>query len=182
MIRIRGEVKHQVLLALGLGCLFVVGCGPIRAGGLLMEASAELSAAETAQAPKRAPYEYWAAHSYLRKAKEDHSYANYETAEIFAAKSVNCAQLARAIAEKSARKEMGASKVGIPEDLICPVGTKKARFQRAVRQDQLYRSVPEDVAEPVDPSAPRLTPPADPEPTSNPVSPSDEPLPPGDDD
>lgn len=167
---------------LGLSVLFATGCGPIRAGGLLVEASAELSAAETAQAPKRAPYEYWAAHSYLRKAKQDHSYANYETAEIFAAKSVNCSQLARAIAEKSARKEMGASKVGIPEDLICPVGTKKARVRRAVRQDQLYRSVPEDTAEPVDPTAPRLKAPADPKPSRTSASPSDEPLPPGDDD
>ena len=172
--------------AFGLLAIFVgsslSACGPIRSGGLLIDASAELSAAQTAQAPKRAPYEYWAAHSYLRKAREDHSYANYETAELFAGKSVSCSRLARAIAERSARKDMGARELNIPEGLFCPVGTKKARANRAMQQDQLHRKAEDVLPEPIDPapSEPQVDP--TPSPVPEPLPPGDEPLPPGDDD
>ena len=149
-------------------------------GGLLIDASAELSAAQTAQAPKRAPYEYWAADSYLRKAREDHSYANYETAETFAGKSADCARLARAIAERSARKEMGAKQFSLPEGLSCPVGNSNARIRRAMQQDQLHVQPDKNAAEPRDPTP--AEPKIRPEPAPEPLPPGDEPLPPGDDD
>ena len=47
----------------------------------MIDAAAELSAATTAGAADKSPYEYWAADSYLHKAREDHSYANFESAE-----------------------------------------------------------------------------------------------------
>jgi len=182
MVNFQGSKLICLLTAVfGLG---LIGCGPIRSGGLLIDASAELSAAQTAQAPKRAPYEYWAADSYLRKAREDHSYANYETAEIFAGKSVNCSRLARAIAERSARKDMGAREFNIPEGMSCPVGTRNARNSRALRQDQLHMRPGNDVAEPTDPAASADEPQVDPPPAAapEPLPPGDEPLPPGDDD
>lgn len=164
-------------------CLLVavfalVGCGPIRSGGLLIDASAELSAAQTAEAPKRAPYEYWAADSFLHKAREDFSYAHYETAEVFAGKAVNCARLARAIAERSARKEMGARQFAIPESLSCTIGTKEARRHRAMQQGQLHLN--SAAPEPRDPASKANPPtPTKPNPKPEPL-PTDEPLPPGD--
>jgi len=156
-----------------------MACGPIRSGGLVIDASAELSAAQTAQAPKRAPYEYWAAENFLHKAREDYSYSHFETAEIFAGKAVNCARLARAIAERSARKEMGARQFAIPKSLSCPTGTKAARDLRAMQRDQLHETHVAD-PEPQDPNPPGD--PQPPQPTKTEESPpGDEPLPPGDD-
>jgi hypothetical protein len=122
----RGVFTYLSPLCLVVAVFALVGCGPIRSGGLLIDASAELSAAQTAEAPKRAPYEYWAADSFLHKAREDFSYAHYETAEVFAGKAVNCARLARAIAERSARKEMGARQFA-PEQ--CRSGAARSRVQ-----------------------------------------------------
>lgn len=75
------------------------GCGPWRAGTRLAEAAASVSAAEIAQAPTLAPYEYTAASAYLLKAREDHAYAKFETAEVYATKARDCARHARKLAE-----------------------------------------------------------------------------------
>ena len=95
------------------------GCGPIRAGSLLIDAAAEVGAAKTALADKIAPYEYTAAESYLQKARYDHSYANYETAEDFARKSLDCARLARATAKAKTNRDIGASVARLPRGLRC---------------------------------------------------------------
>lgn len=106
----------------------LVGCGPTRSQSRIVEASSELSAATTAQADQIAPYEYTAAEQYLKKAREEQSYAEYEVAERLAKRGRECAKLARMRAEAGARSEIGASEIAIPAELMCkpgPAGTQQ---------------------------------------------------------
>ncbi len=116
--------------ALGAALALLAACGPIRGGATLVDAAAELKAAETAQAADKAPYEYFAAEAYLHKAREDHSYANFQTAERFAKKSRDCARAARAIAEAATRSDIGASVASIPPGVVCRAGSDRARERR----------------------------------------------------
>ena len=140
------------------------GCGPTRAGALLVEAGAEVSAARTAQAEDKAPYEFTAAEAYLHQARHDHSYANFETAERFARKSRDCARLARLRAEAQTRSDLGASEVEVPVGLRCRAGLAGG----SAPAEPLPPLPKADPDEPDDP-APRPTP-----------EPGDDPLPPGD--
>jgi hypothetical protein len=87
------------LVALAL----VTGCGPTRSTALIMDAEVELEAARTADAPKLAPYEYTAAAAYLKKAREEQGYSDFEVAIDFAEKAVKNAREAkrRAMAAKN---------------------------------------------------------------------------------
>ena len=167
-----------MLRALTVGALFVVasGCGPVRAGSLLIDAAAELSAATTAAADEKSPYEYWAADSYLHKAREDHSYANFESAEDFARKSRDCARLARVRAEMVTRTDRGATAVELPAGVVWRPGSAAAIAPVAPSGKQ--------AAEPSDPT-PRRDPPtrvSAPVDVEPPPPEGDEPLPPGDED
>ncbi len=150
----RLRVYGSVLRALPI--VFVMGCGPIRAGSTLVDAAAEVNAAQTAGAKKHAPYEYTAAEAYLHKAREDHSYAKFETAILFAGKSVDCARLARAIADSEARSEMGAERSAVPEGTRCRAGTSDGPGARESAEGS-GRTTPID--EPDDPRPLRQQPP-----------------------
>ncbi len=138
-------------------------CGPTRSQSRIVEASSELSAAATAQGDQIAPYEYTAAEQYLRKAREEQSYAEYEVAERLAKRGRECAKLARMRAETGARAEIGASEIAIPADLKCrpgPAGTHQ------VETLPKKKPAPAPVAapKPGKPAAPKPGEPADPEP------------------
>jgi hypothetical protein len=102
--------------------LLLASCGPTRSSTLIVEASAEVAAAQTAQAPSFAPYEYVAAEGYLHKAREEQSYADFEVSEKLAKKARDCAKLARTKAEQRTRKEIGASVIRGPHNIVCRAG------------------------------------------------------------
>ncbi len=87
-----------------------IACGPIQSSSLLVDASADLSAARTAEAERLAPFEYVAAEEYLHKAREEQSYANFEIAVEFAKKSRDCALVALVRAEAKTSKSLGAKR------------------------------------------------------------------------
>ena len=153
--------------------VLLIGCGPIRAGSVIVDAAAEVNAARSAEGEKNAPYEFIAAEAYLHKAREDHSYAKFESALLFARKSVDCARLARAIAHAEVRAGMGASAVKVPEGTRCRPGTSQGPGAR-----ESAGKIPEPTTtdDPADPQpmrpAPIIPPPAKP--------PADGPLPDGD--
>lgn len=106
------------------GLLVLAACGPTRAGSMIVDAAAELAAARTAEAEGKAPYEFTAAEEYLHKARHDHSYANFETAEKFAKKARDCAKVARFVAEDRTRTELGATAAGLPRGTKCRAGVR----------------------------------------------------------
>lgn len=116
------EVGRRLRLALALSIPLVAACGPTRSTQLIIEASAELAAAKTANGPDVAPYEYIAAEEYLHKAREEQSYSEFEVAIRLATKARDCAQVAREKAEAGTRKEIGARDVASSSRAACHAG------------------------------------------------------------
>ncbi len=126
-LRARNETRRG--LQLGLTAAFAgalsIACGPVQSTTLIVDASAELSAAKTARADKHAPFEFTAAEEYLHKAREEQSYADFQVAVNFARKSLNCARVARMLAEAATRKAMGSSRPTMKTRRRCRPGPKR---------------------------------------------------------
>jgi hypothetical protein len=71
------------------------GCGPIASLAKIVEAQVELDAATVAGGHQAAPYEYTSAELYLKKAQEEHGYADFGPATEFAQQAVTHAKEAR---------------------------------------------------------------------------------------
>jgi len=94
-------------LAFALAVLTAVsfsGCGPTQSTALIMDADVQLEAARAADGPKLAPYEYTAAEAYLRKAREEQGYADFEVSIDFGRKAVKFATEAK-VKSMAARNE-----------------------------------------------------------------------------
>lgn len=65
---------------LALVVVALCGCGPAIYTINIMPAARAVEQAREAGAPEHAPYEYWYAHSHLRKAKEEAGEASYQDA------------------------------------------------------------------------------------------------------
>ena len=76
------------------------GCGAAMSTYLILVAQADLDGAEAAEADKFAPYEYTAAQEYLRKAREEQSYADFGPSIEYAWKAQELAEAGRIRAEK----------------------------------------------------------------------------------
>ena len=84
----------RLVLAL-LAFAAAAACGPIKSTPALIEADVEVQAARSAGAAKSAIYELTSAEEYLRKAREEASYAQYQAATDFAEKARDLAKKAR---------------------------------------------------------------------------------------
>lgn len=165
------------VLSLLAASAYLCACGPTRSQSRIVEASSELSAATKAQGDQIAPYEFTAAEQYLRKAREEQSYAEYEVAERLAKRGRDCAKLSRMRAESGARAELGASEIEIPASLKCtpgPTGTSQMQTRSPAKKKG--PEAPAGGSRAVKPQAPAE--PADPEP-ADPAMPPGE-LPDGD--
>lgn len=68
--------------------LFAVACGPVEYMGQVgIRGSKELAAATEIKADKHAPYEYWSAYCYLKRAREKAGYGDYGDANRYGRKS-----------------------------------------------------------------------------------------------
>jgi hypothetical protein len=85
-------VRHVLAL---LALAAAAGCGPIQSTPALIEADVEVEAARSAGAPTAAPYEFTSAEAYLRKAREEAGYAQYQATTDFALKARDLAKEAR---------------------------------------------------------------------------------------
>jgi hypothetical protein len=97
------------LWATSLATIGIVGlthCGPVQSTSTIVDAAAELEAAKTARGDETAPFEYTAAEAYLHKAREEQSYADFETAVRYAQKSRDCARAARQISEAQTKESL----------------------------------------------------------------------------
>ncbi len=173
---------------------------------VIVDAAAELAAAQTSGAEAHAPFEYTAAEAYLHKAREEQSYAEFEVAVAFGRKSRDCAQVARMLAEGVARANMGSTRPTLKTKARCRPGpereppipdadqepnargakpaTDTVAPRRALVGEPKDPGEPQDPAEPADPVEPEDPParpkkpiPAKPAPEPEPA---DEPLPEGD--
>lgn len=122
----RNRVRRSVFALGSLTLTFLFGgCGPIHSSSVIIDATAELAAARTAQSEKLAPFEYVAAEAYLHKAREEQSYAEFEIAVRYAKKSLDCARAARIIAEASTNKSLGGASTGAIVGSPCRPGPER---------------------------------------------------------
>ena len=164
--------------ATGVLCgLVVCACGPIQSRTTLVDAAAEVSAARAAQAEMLAPFELVAAEAYLEKAREEQSYADFETAVRFARKSRACAEAARKLALSRAKESFGSASTGVQRMPACRPGPD--RGPGATAFDVNPGSPPKPLAPPMGkPSA--STEGGRPEEPRDPVPSDDQDLPEGD--
>jgi hypothetical protein len=81
------------------------GCGPVQSTAYLLDAEVQIEAARTAGADKYAPYEWTSANLYIRKAREEVGYSDFEAAVDFAQKASKFANQARDNALNSVRTD-----------------------------------------------------------------------------
>ena len=86
-------MKRLLVLVAAAGTL--AGCGPLKSTSHLLDAEVQIQAARTAGAEKLAPYEWTAANLYIRKAREEVSYSDYQAGVDFAEKASRFANQAR---------------------------------------------------------------------------------------
>ncbi|HYO73668.1 MAG TPA: DUF4398 domain-containing protein [Archangium sp.] len=100
-------MKRLLVLVAAAGA--VAGCGPLRSTTNLLDADVQIQAARTAGAEKLAPYEWTAANLYIRKAREEVGYSDFQAGVDFAEKAARFAAEARAKAMANANAEEAAS-------------------------------------------------------------------------
>ena len=104
------------LACLSISAMVIVGCGPISAHGVIRDARVAVEAAEAAGAVDGAPYEYYSALAYLKKAREEEGYSDYQAAVDLANQAKVFADTARSKAEAG----------GDPDQRIDPKRAKSA--------------------------------------------------------
>lgn len=173
-------VSRRFALLEALAVAAFSACGPIQSGSLIVDAQAELAAAQTAQAERQAPYEYVAAEEYLHKAREKQSYSDFEVSVVYAKKARDCARAARAIAEARSRATLGDAEPAPSTSAQCRPGPERAHEAPPPDEEPAVHE-PEDPkpvthvappAKPVAPPTPKAAPPQEREPQ--------DPLPDGD--
>lgn len=115
---LRSSIIGMALLCIGVG---LIGCGPISATHAVAEATVAVEAANGVESKRYAAYEFTLAYEYLRKAREEEGYADYQAA-------INLANAARKFAEDA--KERALSH---PERGAMKVKTAPARRVRPTR-------------------------------------------------
>jgi len=90
-----------ILLAL-TSLVFLCDCGPVESTSLIVQADTAIHNANTAEAKKKSPYEYYAAEQYLHKAREKWGTSDFEYAIDYAKDARDLAIKAR---ERSLKKE-----------------------------------------------------------------------------
>ena len=86
----------KILVMAALTTVVAVGCGPITAQSTIRDAIVAVEAAQSAGAENGAPYEYYSAQSYLKKAREEEGYSDYQAAVDLAQQAIKFADEARA--------------------------------------------------------------------------------------
>ncbi|AKJ01960.1 hypothetical protein ATI61_103679 [Archangium gephyra] len=100
-------MKRLLVLVAAAGA--VAGCGPLRSTSNLLDAEVQIQAARTAGAEKLAPYEWTAANLYIRKAREEVGYSDFQAGVDFAEKAARFAAEARTKAMANANGEEATS-------------------------------------------------------------------------
>ncbi|MFA6032373.1 MAG: DUF4398 domain-containing protein [Myxococcota bacterium] len=112
---------RKVLLLIAMAAL-VSGCGPVWAQKVISEATGKLNAAETADAEKYSPYEYYCAGEYLHQARYKESYSQFERAVDygklaleFATTALEKSQVAKGLSPQPPPAAPAVNKAGPPQ-------------------------------------------------------------------
>lgn len=93
-------IKKRALALFVLIMLATAGCGPILSTSRIEDAKEALQKATDVSAETKAPYEYYMAQEYLRKADELWGYSQFGYSADYAKKAIEMAQAAEEKAQK----------------------------------------------------------------------------------
>jgi hypothetical protein len=97
------KTRSLLLVLSGLAILaFLINCGPVESTHLIVQADTAVHNANTAEAQKNSPYEFYAAEQLLHKAREKWGTSDFEYAIDYAKDARDLAVKAR---ERSMKKE-----------------------------------------------------------------------------
>ena len=98
--------KLVFFIFVGLVCLLLPACGPIKSTIIMVDVEDELKRAEGLEAEDKvaSAYYYWAARAHLDKAWEEHGYSDFESSEEFAEKALELARKATEKTEKASKR------------------------------------------------------------------------------
>jgi len=99
-------MRRTLGVALVIGVMGLLGCGPVEYTAVILDASEAVSEARAADAHVYAPYEYYYAKEHIRKAREEAGYADYQAAIDLGRTAEEYATKARDIA-RNHRREVG---------------------------------------------------------------------------
>lgn len=102
-----GRPLRRLLGALLTAAIGAAGCGPITATTSIADATVALEAARGIEAEQYAIYEYQSAVEYLRKAREEEGYSDFQRA-------IDLAKKARSFAEEAREKARTNPARGLP--------------------------------------------------------------------
>ena len=88
-------MRRWLPLAGAAALLLGAGCGPLRSTTYILDAEVQIEAARTAGAEKYAPYPFTLAQLYLKKAREEVGFSDYEVGVGFAEKASQQARKAK---------------------------------------------------------------------------------------
>ena len=94
VMKMRNANATRGLLVL-LGLFGLSACGPISALSSVRKATIAIESAEVVEASKNSPYEYQLAVEYLKKAREEQGYSDYQHAVDLAQKALEFAEKAK---------------------------------------------------------------------------------------
>lgn len=105
----------RLTLSMVLAAGMLAGCGPISATSAIHDASVAIESARGAKAPQFAVYEFVSAELYLRKAREEEGYSDFQAAIDFARKASTLATRAKTRATSRTRQGMQPAPSGAME-------------------------------------------------------------------
>ncbi len=114
-----GRPLRRLLGALLTAAVGAAGCGPITATTSIADATVALEAARGIEAEQYAIYEYTSAAEYLRKAREEEGYSDFQRA-------IDLARKAREFAEAAREKARTNPARGLPAPGEAPAPTPTA--------------------------------------------------------
>jgi hypothetical protein len=99
-------VRYLILVAAAAA---LTGCGVFRSSSVIVQAQQRYESARAAGAGAKAPYEFTLGTEFLRKAREEAGYSDYQVAE-------RLAQQAQALLAEAERQATGAEPKAAPRD------------------------------------------------------------------
>lgn len=125
----------RLLLILGT-VVMMSACGPLSTTTRVSEARVAIAAAEAVGAKEGAVYEYVSALEYLRKAREEEGYSDYQAA-------IDYAVQARTFAEKALERANARGELGTPP-AVAPAAVLPAASPTPVKKPVVSEPIPSD--------------------------------------
>lgn len=129
----RRSLFATLLIALTIA---LAACGPVRSTAQISDAEAALERARVVEAHTKAPFEYYSAKEYLRKAREEWGYSDFEAAKDYADEATR-----RAVDARNKAKENPYTGSPVPKEKLNNARLKRSRSRTKSSDKEVIKGV-----------------------------------------